>query len=97
MGIGDWGLGLEGRKRVRVPFEPLESPRVMNARPCKQCPSAHHEPDPEALDLQALPFDERVKHVFACAWNRVALCRGVCDRMGVGQADLDHPLLGRAE
>lgn len=83
-------------KRIPTPIEPPSPPRTIHARPCKHCPSAHHPPDPEALDLEALPFELRIRHVFACGWNGSALCRGVCDRMGVGPEHLDHPELGRA-
>ncbi len=82
--------------RVIPRSEPPPVPRTMHARPCKHCPSAHHPPDPEALDLEALPFELRVQHVFPCAWNGSALCRGVCDRMGVSAEHLDHPMIGRA-
>lgn len=81
----------------RIPLaSPLAVPRAIHARPCKHCPSAHHAPDPEALELEALPLERRLEHVFPCAWNHAALCRGVCDRMGVGPELLDHPRLGRA-
>lgn len=82
-------------KRI-PPSEPRPVPRVMHAQPCKQCPSAHYPPDPEALDIAALPFAERLLHVFACGWNGSALCRGVCDRLGIGVEHLHHPELGRA-
>lgn len=73
------------------------TPRAIHERPCQHCPSAHFPPDPEALDLESLPFEQRIRHVFPCAWNGSALCRGVCDRMGVGPEHLDDPDLGRAE
>lgn len=84
-------------KRVAAPLVvPGEVPRRMYDRPCSHCPSAHFPPDPEAADIAALPKDERIRHVFVCSWRGGALCRGVCDQLGVTDSDLDHPDLGRA-
>jgi hypothetical protein len=75
---------------------PEDIPRCIHAVACSHCPSAHYPPDPEAQDIAQLPKDERIRHVFVCAWRGGALCRGVCDELGVTEADLDHPDLGRA-
>lgn len=75
---------------------PEDIPRRIYAVACSHCPSAHYPPDPEAQGIAALPKEERIRHVFRCAWRGAALCKGVCDELGVTEADLDHPDLGRA-
>jgi hypothetical protein len=82
-------------KRIVVK-PPEDIPRRIYAVACSRCPSAHYPPDPEAQDIAKLPKEERIRHVFVCGWRRGALCKGVCDELGVTDADLDHPDLGRA-
>lgn len=64
--------------------------------PCKRCPSAHYAPDPEAQDIAAMWARREIPleyAVFSCAWRPDALCRGVCDRLGVTAEDLRREAL----
>lgn len=60
-------------------------------KPCKNCPSAHFPPDPEAADIEKwfkageIGLDYAV---FTCAWRPGKLCKGVCDRMGLTEEDV---------
>lgn len=83
---------------MKIPkaIDPGEVPRRIHQAPCVHCPSAHHPPDPESLDIAALPKEDRIRHVFRCAWRHDALCKGACDQLGVTEADLDNPELGKA-
>lgn len=83
-------------KTVPAPEGLGEVPRRIYREACSHCPSAHYPPDPEAQDIAALPKEERIRYVFRCAWRGMALCKGVCDELGVTEADLDHPDLGKA-
>lgn len=60
----------------------------IHGAPCRHCPSAHFNPDPMALDILAMPHEERVGTVFACGWRPEAYCRGYCDLMGITENDL---------
>jgi hypothetical protein len=76
------------RKRIPEPKPavPLES--VMHKVACKHCPSAHHAPDPEVLDILTLPHAERLQTAFPCGWNGRRYCRGYCLTMGISDSDL---------
>jgi hypothetical protein len=63
-------------------------PTQIHAHPCKHCPSAHHEPDPESLDYLAAPRAEQIDSVFVCAWRPDKQCKGYCDFLGVNEAEL---------
>ena len=60
---------------------------------CKNCHSAHHKPDPEALDMErwfkAGEIEIEVA-IFPCAWRPNKLCKGVCDKMGVGEKEVEN-------
>lgn len=75
-------------KRIPTPvLRPPPAPRA-HKHPCKNCPSAHFPPDPEAIDILALPHAQRVQHAFACGWNGTAYCKGYCDQNGISDEDL---------
>ncbi len=70
---------------------PLREPEPkMHTKPCKNCPSAHFPPDPEALAMESWPHEERVKTAFPCGWNGKRYCKGYCDKMGVTNNDLEN-------
>jgi hypothetical protein len=71
----------------------------IHAAPCKHCPSAHHEPDPEAQDILNQPFRVQLAYAFPCAWRPSALCKGYCDRSGITEADVanDQVMAARKE
>lgn len=57
-------------------------PTETQPRPCRNCPSAHCPPDPEAEDQLAFLRAgtlTREQVVFTCGWNPSRLCRGVAD------------------
>lgn len=70
---------------------------LIHRAPCQHCPSAHHPPDPELLDCRAYPKEIRVAHhLFVCAWRPTKVCKGLCDFLGVTEADVrrqanEHP------
>jgi hypothetical protein len=64
-------------------------PTVAHPRPCRDCPAAHFEPDPEALDVRAFvdaglltPADA----VYPCGWAPSKLCRGAAEFYGLHSA-----------
>lgn len=69
--------------------KPLPQP-LPKMRPlaCHNCPSTHHPPDPECLDILGQPKEVRLQTAFACAWDRNYYCRGYCLRMGITNSDL---------
>lgn len=77
--------------RINLPVlfaQPIAPEPRAHTRPCKNCPSAHFPPDPEAECLLQQPHYVRVEHAFACGWNPKRYCRGYCDQNGVSDADL---------
>ncbi len=82
--------------RIPAPSDPGPRPTRIHRHPCARCPSAHFPPDPESQDIAALPYAERIRHVFPCGWRPQALCRGVCDELGVDASNVAEALLGDA-
>lgn len=61
--------------------------------PCPNCPSAHHEPDPEALQIERWYKNGEVGlevAIFPCAWRPQKYCKGVCDKMGVVEKQISE-------
>lgn len=54
---------------------------LIHDEPCRNCPSAHYPPDPEARDIMEWPEAERLKTAFPCAWRPDKLCRGYWDNV----------------
>lgn len=78
---------------LRIIIKPTALPSIeprMHEHPCAKCPSAHWGPDPEAEEIKTYPHEERVMSVFRCAWRPTLYCKGVCDEMGVTNADLER-------
>ncbi len=74
--------------RLPVTAPQPERPKLIHMAPCKDCPSAHHAPDPEALDYLTYPRAVQVESCFPCAWRPQKLCKGYCDFLGVTEAEL---------
>jgi hypothetical protein len=69
--------------------EPAPRPNVIRRNPCSKCPSAHYPPDPVTLAMMDAPRQEQLEEgIFTCAWTPGKLCRGICDRLNVTEADL---------
>jgi hypothetical protein len=63
--------------------------KQIHTSPCKHCPSAHSEPDPECLDIkESYPREAQRDTLFRCAWRPEKLCKGYCDFLGFMEADL---------
>lgn len=81
-------------EKIKITLKDIEDRGLLKQiwkRPCKNCPSAHFEPDPEALDIERWFKNGEISlkmAVFPCAWRPAKLCKGVCDRMGVSEKDL---------
>jgi hypothetical protein len=69
----------------------------VHRNPCAHCPSAHHPPDPEALDLLQAPRAEQVQHAFPCGWRPHKLCKGYCDSIGITDRELAAYTAWRAD
>lgn len=72
---------LRSRAAARLPVAIHESP-------CRHCPSAHHPPDPESMDLAATRRRNQVLHAFRCGWRPDRLCAGYCEQMGMTEEEL---------
>lgn len=73
-------------KSVTYATRPSGRATEIHKAPCRHCPSAHHPPDPLAMDLEAAWRRGEVtaqELVFECGWRPGRLCRGICDRLGV--------------
>lgn len=67
---------------------PEVRPTTIHKAPCKHCPSAHHPPDPESLDIMTWPREQQREALFACGWRPDKLCKGQCDELGFTEEDL---------
>jgi hypothetical protein len=81
--------GAVSASRIVAPRDPGPRPTEIHAEPCEHCPSAHHPPDPEALDMRAWPRHLQVAAAFPCAWRPTKLCKGYCDSIGMTDADAE--------
>lgn len=68
-------------------FNPNPLP-VPHAKPCKHCPSAHGESDPEADDILTWDRKSQVETVFVCGWNGSKYCKGYCDKLDITPEEL---------
>ena len=75
---------------IKIATPKLLPEPVPEMRPgaCQHCPSAHHPPDPECLDILAQPKEIKLETAFPCGWDSHYYCRGYCLRMGITNADL---------
>ncbi len=73
--------------------ENLEMGKYIWRTPCKNCPSAHYEPDPEAIEMERWykngEIDLKIA-IFPCAWRPTKYCKGVCDKMGVVEKQISE-------
>ena len=74
---------------IPLPVVPEVRPTTIHKAPCKHCPTAHHPPDPESIDiLTTWTREQQREALFPCGWRPDKLCKGQCDELGFTEADL---------